>query len=468
MALKKMVGVIGEELNPAPEETQGVARIKFDGANGNSAALTVDDRGILKVSASIQGVKVADDVHVPFSERIGAWHGPFQDVHASFPVNGAADAAQTFGLLFSHDESSGLPRVAVTSPYNHLQMGAYAFDKVVWGTPIFQNVLELAPLTLIGRSLANSYDTFYPHSDTGFRFHKFATITNPNTLVGSYFTCLLCIGDYSLNLRKTFTVEVNIPAPTVALTQRTVNEQVRVTCLSDGALVAPASGNGLPKIGVVQDTVNGVVDLWLAIPSRSSRFSCTTLNAGRPELVSFSWGNLRNTTTLAQMSGSSPSGVIWARMDFPLTTRRTFPRNDGSMAYVPSSKSILRVHHGSNRADLLSYPFVALDGNRCAYSSEDFDASTLTVTVDANNIYTVTGASLTNVPFRFTMPSPQMDNTDDYVLRVESNDVAGKTFSFSLRRRVYTANTSTGAVTISLSAGLPIPTDTWIDVCVDK
>lgn len=468
MSLKKMVGSIGEELNPAPEEIQGVAKLNFGGENGNSAALTVDDRGILKVSAKIQGVAVAEDVHVPFSERVGAWHGPFQDVHTSFPVNGAADDAQTFGFLFSHDENSGMPRVAITSPYNHLQMGAYAFDKVVWGTPIFRNVLELAPLTFIGRSLAKSYDTFYPHSDTGFRFHKFATISNKNTLVGSYFTCLLCIGDYSLRLRKTFTVEVNIPAPTVALTQNTVNDQVRVTCLSEGTLVAPASGNGLPKIGVVQDVANGVVDLWLAIPSRSALFSCTTLNAGRSDLVSFSWENLRNSTTLAQMSGNAPAGVIWARMDFQLTTRRTFLRNDGSLAYVQSSKSILRVHHGSNRVDLLSYPFVALDGSRCAYNSEDFNASSLTVTVDANNVYSVSGASLTNIPFRFTLPSPQMSNTDDYVLRVETNDVAGKNFSFTLRKRVYTANTTTGAVTISLSDGLPIPTDTWIDVCVDK
>lgn len=469
MALKKMVGSIGAELNPAPEETQGVARISFGGEYGNSAALTVDDRGILKVSAKIQGVTVADDVHLPFSERTGAWHGPFQDVHTSFPVNGAADDAQTFGFLFSHDETSGLPRVALTSPYNHLQMGAYAFDKVVWGTPIFRNVLELAPLTLIGRSLAKSYDTFYPHSDTGFRFHKFATITNPNTLVGSYFTCLLCIGDYGSNLRKTFTVEVNIPSPVTPLTQRTVNEQVRVNCLSEGTLVQPTSGNGLPKIGVVQNTATGVVDIYLAIPSKSAYFSCTTLNAGRPELVSFSWGNLRNSTTLAQMSGTAPAGVIWARMDFPFTTRRTFKMNDGKLVYVPTTKSVLRIHSGSNKGDLNEYPYTALNAN-CSYSIQDFESTDITVTVGSDNVVSVTGCALDSIPFRFTLPPPLMANTDSHVLRVITNDVAGKNFSFSLHRRTYTINTAVtpNTIVVGLSDPMPIPTDTWIDVCVAK
>lgn len=456
------------DVDAAPEDIQAVAGISFGGKH-NRGMLLVDDRGRLKVSAAVDGLPTAMDVHVPYAQGVGAFNGPFKDTQVKFPASGQADENTSFGLLFNWDDSNKLPRLAVTSPYGQRQMGAYAFDKIVWGTPIFDNVLELAPLSLIGRSLAKSYDTFYPHSDTGFRFHKFATITNPNTLVGSYFTCLLCIGDYGSNLRKTFTVEVNIPSPVTALTQKTVNEQVRVMCLSEGTLVTPSSGNGLPKIGVVQNTATGVVDVYLAIPSKSAYFSCTTLNAGRPDLVSFSWGNLRNSTTLAQMSGTSPTGVIWARMDFPFTTRRTFKMNDGKLVYVPTTKSVLRIHSGSTKGDLNEYPYAALNSN-CSYSIQDFESTDITVTVGSDNVVSVTGCALDSIPFRFTLPPPLMSNTDSHVLRVITNDVSGKNFSFSLHRRTYTINTSVtpNTIVVGLSDPMAIPTDTWIDVCVAK
>lgn len=443
------------------------------GDDDNAATLHVDTRGRLSVSSSANGMPMAQRVSVPFSEATGYYKGPFPDTLVKFPTSDEPDDFKSYCMLMSYDAKRNIPRLLIGSPHT-TNFHGYVQSKRTWGAPVNQ-MLEVAPLSLIGRSLINSYDTYFKLDSSTKNYYKLASISNASNAAGAFLSCILNIGDYTLKDRSTYLLNVQTPVYNTTLSTATIMDMVKLTCIDGANSASTIAGTARPTattlvVGLVATDTG--YDVWLALPAHSTYFSCTVLNAGNSDLVSFDWSTLKSDSGLSTLSGSPAANTVWAPCDVVMDSRRVVSLNDGSLFYVPEGYAMLRVYSNQTAAALDSrFQWVSSFCRRSVVDSASASAS-LGCTVSSYT-YTITGCNLATDQGVYIRPPRGYSSMERWSIRLDSNDTSANTFSFTLLKRTVTAATTydstTSAYTTTLTegtAGASIPTDTWIDVLV--
>lgn len=460
------------DLNPAPEDIQAVAGINFGGKK-NLGTLLIDNRGRVKTGASIDGHRTARNIHLPFSEGTGYWRGPYQDVIARFPIDGQADDETSPGIMFSYDKNTNLPRVFSVSP---LQTGLVPYTdpgRYRWSWANGTAVRELAQLDSIGRSLGNSYDTYFTVDSANANFINFATIVNPTNLVGARFTCLINIGNATAGNVLTYILDVNLPDVVTAFTQYNINKYVRFTGIGSGKLLDYSDVKNVlqPVVGLVQDTATGTVNFYLRTPAHSTYLSSTCINSGNPALITWNWNKYMGGTQLTSLSGTTPVGILWANTAYTGSNYRRVLLNDGSSFDVPEGYAVLRCHYNHPADSVINAaPFKKYVSSFCYASTFEAGVDSLTCTIPSLN-FTITGADLaTDMPWQIRLP-PMPNNANSYRYVIGATDTTNHTFSFSVRQVLTTAtlNTTTNAITVNealSTSAVDLGNAVWIDVLV--
>lgn len=443
------------------------------GDKDNAATLHVDTRGRLSVSSSANGMPMSERVSVPFSESTGYYKGPFPDTLVNFPTTDEPDDFKSYCMLMSYDEKRNIPRLLIGSPHT-TNFHGYVQAKRKWGAPVNQ-MLEVAPLSLIGRSLINSYDEYFTLDSSNKNYYKLASISNASNAAGAFLNCILNIGDYTLKDRSTYLLNVQTPVYNTALNTVTILDMVKLTCIDGANSASTIAGTTRPTattlvVGLVATDTG--YDVWLALPAHSTYFSCTVLNAGNSDLVSFDWSSLKSDLGLSSLSGSPAANTVWAPSDVVMDSRRVVSLNDGSLFYVPEGYAMLRVY--SNQTAAALDPRFQWVSSFCRRSVVDSASGNATIGCTISSFtYTITGCTLAIDQAVHIRPPGGYSHLEKWVVRLDTNDTAAKTFSFTLLKKSTTAATTydsaTSTYTTTLtegSVGASIPTDTWIDVLV--
>lgn len=471
MSVLDRIKVKGQyDINPAPQEPQAAVGITFGGQN-NTGTIMLNSRGGIQTSVTVDGLITAKGLHYPYSEGMGYWHGAYQDTLVKFPIDGMADDNITYGILFSHDEKTNTPRMFAVSPQltervNYTDPGRYR-----WGGANFTAVRELAQLDAIGRSSANSYDTWFTLDSSNPNYIKFVTLTNPNSLTGANFSCMFSIGNYSADKVSTYILDVTIPSAVTALTQYDVNKYVRFTGIGNGNLYhyTDATSQTKPRIGFVQNTAAGVLDFYIQTPTHATYFGCKCLNTGNASLFDWKWRNYLGGSSLAGLSGSTPSGIIWGNTAYTGSNYRTVMLNDGSLFSVPEGYAVLRCHVNGPVGVVNAAPFKAWVSSFCYATDFDSKIANVTCSIPSLNWY-ITGADLaTDMPWQIRLPHDLTD-VESYRCVVSSTDTTNHTFMFAIKK-VNTSGTLDSSNNIILTKSLStnpvqISSVSWIDVLV--
>ncbi len=457
------------DVNPEMDDVQGVAGITFGGEK-NAASILVDNRGRMSVKVSVDGLETSSDVMVPFIEGTGYFRGPYQDAIVRFPITGQAGDDNTHGLLFSYDQNTGKPIIGAVSPRQYDKEGLVFWgpENYAYGTPVHYQVKELAFKNDIGRALSNSFDSFYLYNNSGVRYVKIATITNPANAANASFAAAIVIGNWGAYTQRTYMLNVNAQnASQQNVTKDNIQQWIQFTC-AHGLRDSHVTSSALyPSIGIVQDKPNGIFSVYLRVPTNAKLLSCTVLNCGDPSLTKFDWTAL--VTRYSDLPSSEPANIVYANTAFPYTSNDTVMLNDGSLALWENGH-ILRVGNAnaaSLRQDFLQAPFIN-GGTYHSHSNSAAGLSSVSVVQNADNTYTVTGCVINWTSFRMRAPvgfPSQISGTliPTYRIKFESYDGSAKTFTFSVRTVSYTAPSGGGAVTEVLSNPIVIPDYTWVD-----
>ncbi len=473
ISVEDQMSVKGQyDVNPAPEDIQAVAGINFGGKK-NLGTILIDNRGRLKTSATVDGHRTARNIHVPFAEGTGYWRGPYQDVIARFPVDGQADDETSPAIMWSYDKTTNLPRIFTVSP---LQTGLVPFTdagRYRWSWANGTAVRELAQLDSIGRSLANSYDTYFTVDSANANFINFATIVNPSNLIGARFSCLINIGNATNSNVLTYVLDVNLPDVVTAFTQYNINKYVRFTGIGSGKMLDNSDvKNALqPVIGLVQDTTTGTVNFYLRTPAHSTYLSSTCVNSGNANLITWNWNKYMGGSQLTSLSGSTPAGIIWANTAYTGSNYRRVLLNDGSSFDVPEGYAVLRCHYNHPADSVINAaPFKKFVSSFCYATNFESGVDSLTCTIPSLN-FTITGADLaTDMPWQIRLPQIP-NNANSYRYVIGATDTTAHTFAFSVRQVLTTAtlNTTTNAITVTealSSSPVDLGPAVWIDVLV--
>lgn len=461
------------DVTPEMDDVQAIAGITFGGRK-NAASILVDNRGRMSVKASVDGLETSSDVMVPFSEGTGYFRGPYQDVLVRFPVTGQADDDMTYGLLCSYDQNTGRPVFGAVSPRQYDKEGLVNWgpENYAYGTPVHYQVREIAFKNDIGRALSNSFDSYFLYNNPGVRYVKIATITNPSNAANASFAAAIVIGNWGAYTQRTYMLNVNAQnASQQNVTKDNIQQWIQFTCVHGSRDNHVVNTSNYPSIGIVQTKSSGVFEVYLRVPTNSKLLSCTVLNCGDSSLIKFDWTQL--ITRYTDLPSAEPAGVIYANTAFPYTTNDTVMLNDGRLVLWESGH-ILRVGNSTvatKRLDFLQTPFIS-GGALHAHSNSSSALSTVNVTQNADNTYTVSGCSINWTSFRLKepvgFPGQSSGNRKlDYYVKFENYNNAEKTFTFSIRTISYagTYDAASGSVTITetLSAPITIPDYTWVD-----
>ena len=461
------------DLIPEMDDVQAIAGFTFGGRK-NSGALLMGPRGNLIGKASVDGRETSSEIHYPFSEGTGYFRGPYQDTIVRYPIAGQAGDDNTYGMMFSTDTVTGKPIAAVVSPRQYDKEGLIAWgpDVYAYGTPIHYQVCELAQKNDIGRALSNSFDSFYIYNNSGVRYVKIATITNPNNAANASFAAAIVIGNWGSYSQRTYMLNVNAQnAASQTVSIDNIQQWVQFTCVHGRRNNRVMDSNLFPSVGLVQTKSTGVFEIYLRVPTNAKLLSCTTINCGDSSLINFNWTAL--VTRYTDLPSTVPTGIVFGNTAFPYTSNDTIMLNDGSLTLWENGH-VLRVgasNISTRRGDFLQSPFVA-GSNLHAHSNSSSGLASITVVANGNNTYTVTGCTINWTSFRLKAPvgfPSQSGGTrkQDYVVIFDSYDATNKTFTFSVRTVGYagTYDSTTGKVTISesLSDPIAIPEYTWVD-----
>ena len=443
----------------------------------NNSTINVDNRGRLSVSTKTNGLNIASNVHVPFSESTGYYKGPFPDTLVKFPTADEPDDLKSHGLLFSYDIVRNKPRAFLTSPYTTSFHG-YSTPDRTWGSPITNQVLEIATFNEIGNSQRNSYDTYFTLDSNNKNYYKLATISNDTNVPGAFFTCVLSIGNYLTKKRSFYTLNVQTPDLTADLNVLSIMDMVKLTSVDGNNTATSVASVSTPSVDAIQaglvKTSTGF-DVWLALPAHSTYFSCNVLNTGNEKIVKFDWSILKSNSGLSTLSGTPASGTVWAPIDSVYDTRRTIPLNDGTLFYVPYGYMMLRLHANSTVVSVdPRFQWISPFCRRSVIDTQTASVSTIGCTI-SSSVFTITGCDIaTNQPVYVTRPN-SISNQGDLRVVVSGIDNTNHTFKISVVQNTQTATTTADTVgsTTTYSTTLtdiqtPIdpPSDTWIDVLV--
>lgn len=454
----------GYDITPSPQEIQGVAGLTFGGKN-NSFAIVGDNRGRLSGSSLVDGKWTAIDVHYPFQEGTGYFRGRFQDVIARFPVSGMADDDTTHGLIFSYDPIKDKPILAVVSPGQYDKEGLVNWDTTyAYGTPIHHQVRELAQVNDIGRSLTNSFDTWFRFNNPGIRFYKIASITNPNNIQNAGFSGIITIGNWGNYSQRMYALNVNAQnAASQTNSLGMVQNWVQFTCMHGRKDNRVVNTGNTPRVGVVQNKATGVLDIWLSIPTNSKFLSCNILNQGDPSVITFDWSGLN--TMYKDISSTEPVGIVYAPTSWPYTTTDTVMTNGGEVVATMGG-GVLRIGNSNiftQRGEILGTPFVK-GGSLFAHSNANELLNNVTVTQSETFVYTVSGVNIRWDTFRVKPPA-DLYEIGKFIFKLVSQDTTAKTFSFTIHTKTYTLG-SDQTITQGLSSPIMIPDYTWVDISV--
>lgn len=450
-----------------------VAAIKF-GDDDKSAQLDVSPRGVLSVSVNTNGLPIAEKVHVPFSESTGYYKGPFPDTIVKFPTSDEPDDFKSHGVLLSYDEKRSRPRFFLLNPYSTSQHG-YVTSKRTWGNPLLP---EMADLNSIGKSLSNSYDQYFTLDSTNKNYFKLASISNSSNAPGAFLSCLITIGDYTNKKRAVYSLNVQTPDYTTALNVNTILDLVKLTCIEGSNTLTTVASTTTPTTNTL---VAGLVktatgfDVWLSLPAHSTYFSCTVLNSGSEDLVTFDWSRLKSDSGLSSLAGSPTAGTVWAPVDSNYDSRRVVPLNDGSLFYVPVGYMMLRLHANGTTVGIdPRFQWISAFCRRSVLDSATSTVSTINCTI-SSHVFTITGCDLaTDQPVYISKPK-SVSNQGDLRVVVSDVDTVNHSFKVTVTQKTTTATTTattdagvTTYNTVLADSFTPIdpPSDTWVDVLI--
>lgn len=459
-----------EEIIPHPGEKQTVVEISFGGVK-NKGIIGLDSRGRLSLSVVVDGLTTVSDLKVPFTEGTGYFNGPYQDVIVRFPIKGMADDDTTHGLLLSYDKVKGLPILYAVSPLQYDKEGLVSQGtKYGYGTPLYHQVRELAQLDSIGRSLGDSFDAWFIFNNSAARYHRLAVINNPTTNKQAVsFTGILTIGDWTTNSTQPYFLTVNSHNISANSQNIISNLKWRIKLTQIHGDLSTVNSDSKPQVGL-RITSTGVMEVWLKIPPNSSRLSFMSINSGNRDQIKLDFDLLY--TRYKDILDTAPDNVIWKTPGYSYTSDNSFIANDGSVHRFLGG-SIIRVGNPTiftKRTEILSEDFIQ-GGTLHAYKNNHENMAGVTVTVDSNNIYTVTGVVLRWDTIRFIAPVGFYDQSQ-YVVKLESTGT--KTFSFSVRTKTYNVantaisgtNLTSGEITVGTSSPIAIPDYLWVDISV--
>jgi len=467
---------------PYPDELQAVAAHTFGGSK-NTGTVLIDQLCRPIFASSVDGMPAGEPLMGTTAQGTGYFRGPYEDVLVSFNVAGKADPDKTYKLLCSTDEVTKRPRFAMVHPRTYDKEGLITFDPFLYayGTPFRNQVLEIASLGSIGYGLSKSFDAGFLFNNPGIRYYKVASFNNPTNVGNASLTAKIVIGNWGSYAQRSYNLSVNAQnAKSQTVTKETINQWLQFTC-DHGRRDARVESSALtPSMGIVQvkdaqGNPTGVFDVYLKLPTNSRLFSCTVLNNGDDTVISMDW--TLATTRYTDLLSTEPTGIVYAKTAWPFTSNDTIMLNNGTLVPFMGS-AVLRVgatNIATNRPDFLQTPFVSGSAIH-AYTDVSASLAAMTVTQNADNTYTVTGATLTWNSFRSKEPVPfnsqSAGNTfikPTYYLVFDAVDATAKTFTFSIRTKVTTATVNstvtpnTVSLSESLSAPIAIPAYTWAD-----
>ena len=431
-------------------DPRGVAGITFGGKR-NKGTITVDQRGRLQVYSVKDGILTASRVAIPFTEGYGYGSNSKLGTITRFPVAGAEDDSQNSSLILL-PQDDGSVKGYLAGP------GLYTAYAVPESNAVKSVGKEIATIDQLPEALI--YSSSNPQTWLGTSsWVKLVTVNNSQS--GSVFSGLYSAGGGLSEAVGTYLIEMFSPSTNITtINSANLKTFVRITALrSRGDFRYPS---GLCSFGIVVDSTTGTTTLYAKLSNRSENSTLvplrTTPDSSNGVFRVKIWNDKDSYVTV------EPSGIIYTQIAESLTSNTTVTLNDGSCATTRGA--VVRIANSMSsvtKSTIVGSEFQSND-TYSAINRGYAGLGTVTVTKPSTGKYVITGAKTPdNAEWKIRSPMTAFGGGLQILVATIESEV-GNVITIGVRSVKYTANTTTGAVTVELADYTDIPNDSWVDV----
>ncbi len=438
------------DLHQGFADPRGIAGITFGGKN-NKGTITVDQRGRLQVYSVKDGVLTASRVAIPFTEGYGYGSNSKLGTITRFPVAGAEDDSQNSSLILL-PQDDGSVKGYLAGP------GLYTAYAVPESNAVKSLGKEIATIDQLPEALifSSSNPTTWLSTSS---WVKLVTVNNSQQ--GAVFSGLYSAGGGLSEAVGNYLIEMFSPSTNITtINSANLKTFVRITALrSRGDFRYPS---GLCSFGIVVDSTAGTTTLYAKLSNRSENSTLvplrTTPDSSTGVFRVKIWNDKDSYVTV------EPSGIIYTQIAESLTSNTTVTLNDGSCATTRGA--VVRIANSMSsvtKSTIVGSEFQSND-TYSAINRGYAGLGTVTVTKPSTGKYVITGAKTPdNAEWKIRSPMTAFGGgLQTLVATIESE--VGNVITIGVRSVNYTANTTTGAVTVALGDYTDIPNDSWVDV----
>lgn len=440
------------DLTARPNDPKGIAGIVFGGKN-NKGALVIDQRGRLQTYAIKDGVMTASRMAIPVTEPYGYGAGSRLGSITRFPVSGAEDDTLSSSIIFL-PQQDGSTKAYLAGP------GLYTDYAAPFPDAVKRVAKEIVTSDLLPSALLNSSTnpTVWLSTESWLKL-----VTVNDAIQGSIFSGIYSAGSGLSEAVCTYLIEFQSkPTNVTTVNTNTLRYFLRVTSLRSRSDLRYSSG--LVRFGVVRDATSNTSTLYARLANRSENSSLIPLRADSPG--SDGVAKVTINTTLNSYVTVEPSGIVYLPVNESLTTNTAVQLNNGT--YAQTRGAVIRLTNNlsaNTRGSFVTSGEFAANDTLSAINRGYGGLGTVTTARVSTGKYTITGASTgtSSVSWKITSPFGSFGSGIQNLVAVIESDVSN-VITVGVRKILYTADTTTGAVTTSLGDYVDIPTDTWIDI----
>lgn len=440
------------DLTARPNDPKGIAGIVFGGKN-NKGALVIDQRGRLQTYAIKNGVMTAARMAIPVTEPYGYGAGSRLGSITRFPVSGAEDDTLSSSIIFL-PQADGSVKAYLAGP------GLYTNFAAPFPDAVKRVAKEIVTADLLPSALLNSSTNPTDWLSTE-SWVKLVTVND--NIQGSTFTGIYSGGAGLSEAVCAYLIEFQSkPSNVTTVNANTLRYYLRITSLRSRGDLRYSSGT--VRFGVVRDATANTSTLYARLAVRSENSSLIPLRADPPG--SDGVAKVTINTVLNSYVTTEPAGIVYLPVTESLTTNVAVQLNNGT--YAQTRGAVIRLTNNlsaNTRGSFVTSGEFAANDTLSAINRGYAGLGTVTAARVSTGKYTITGASTgtSSVSWKITPPFGSFGSGIQNLVAVIESDVSN-VITIGVRKVLYTADTTTGAVTTALGDYVDIPNDTWIDI----